>query len=156
MSDLTKQGAELVFYHLEQRSLEDVLPSLLERSLARGWRAVVQAGSQERLEQLNSHLWTYAQASFLPHGTSEDGPPEEQPVYLTLEEENPNGAAVRFLVDGAPVPDMEGYARVVVLFDGHDDDATALARRQWAEARENDVPVSYWQQDEIGRWQQKA
>ena len=153
---MSEAAPELYFYHLEQRSLEDVLPVLLERSLERGWRAVVQAGSAERLEQLNSHLWTYSQASFLPHGTEEDGPPAEQPVFLTLEDENPNGAAIRFLVDGAPLSEMEGYERVVILFDGRDEDAKARARQEWKAARDKEIPVSYWQQDETGRWQQKA
>lgn len=153
---MSETAPELYFYHLERRNLEDVLPVLLERSLERGWRAVVQAGSSERLEQLNSHLWTYSQGSFLPHGTEEDGPPEEQPVFLTLEDENPNNAAIRFLVDGAPLSELDGYKRVVILFDGRDEEATAQARAHWKKAREKDIPVSYWQQDEAGRWQQKA
>ncbi|ODA66469.1 DNA polymerase III subunit chi [Methyloligella halotolerans] len=153
---MSAAATELYFYHLEQRSLEDVLPVLLERSLERGWRAVVQAGSEERLEQLNSHLWTYSQASFLPHGTEEDGPPAEQPVFLTLDDGNPNGAAIRFLVDGAPLSETAGYERIVILFDGRDEDAKARARQEWKAARDKDIPVSYWQQDETGRWQQKA
>jgi DNA polymerase-3 subunit chi len=50
---------EIYFYHLEKRSLEQVLPTLLERSLERGWRAAVQAASEERVEALNTLLWTY-------------------------------------------------------------------------------------------------
>src|SRR6476619_4747087 len=85
---------EIYFYHLERRSLEEVLPSLLERSLERGWRAVVQAASEERVEALDTLLWTYREESFLPHGTKRDGDPDMQPVYLTTSEEHPNGATV--------------------------------------------------------------
>ena len=92
---------EVLFYHLEHQPLERVLPSLVEKTLERGWRAVVQAGSEERVEALDTLLWTYREESFLPHGTKRDGNPDVQPVYLTTSEDNPNGATVRFLVDGA-------------------------------------------------------
>ena len=147
---------EVYFYHLESRTLEQVLPALLERSLERGWRAAVQAASLERVEALNTLLWTYRDDSFLPHGTASDGAPELQPVYLTDGDANPNEAAVRFLVDGAALDDAAPYTRVVHIFDGHDDDAVARAREAWASAKTHGYPVSYWQQDEEGRWQQKA
>jgi DNA polymerase-3 subunit chi len=147
---------EVYFYHLESRTLEQVLPTLLERSLARGWRAAVQASSVERVEALNSLLWAYREDSFLPHGTSSDGTPAAQPIYLTVEDDNPNDAAVRFLVDGATLDDAGGYARVVYVFDGHDEAAVAQARETWTAAKGKGYAVSYWQQDADGRWQQKA
>lgn len=147
---------EVYFYHLERRTLEQVLPTLLERSLERGWRAAVQAASKERVEALNTLLWTYREDSFLPHGATSDGSTSMQPVYLTDEEDNPNEAAVRFLVDGATLEDASGYARVVYVFDGRDEGAVAQARAAWAAAKEQGLPVSYWQQDGDGRWQQKA
>jgi DNA polymerase-3 subunit chi len=147
---------EVYFYHLESRTLEQVLPMLLERSLERGWRAAVQASSAERVEALNSLLWAYRDDSFLPHGTSSDGLPAAQPIYLTAEEDNPNGAAVRFLVDGATLDDAGGYTRIVYIFDGRDEGAVAQARAAWTEAKGKGYAVSYWQQDTDGRWQQKA
>jgi DNA polymerase III subunit chi len=147
---------EVYFYHLENRSLEQVLPTLLERSLERGWRAAVQAASKERVEALNTLLWTFREDSFLPHGAASDGTPQAQPIYLTDDEENPNEAAVRFLVDGAALEDASGYVRVVHMFDGRDADAVGRAREAWASAKEKGFAVSYWQQDGDGRWQQKA
>ena len=147
---------EVFFYHLEQRSLDQVLPTLLERSLERGWRAAVQATSQERVEALNTLLWTYREDSFLPHGMASDGAPASQPVYLTEADDNPNGAVVRFLVDGAALEDASAYVRVVHLFDGRDPDAVAKARTDWAAAKDKGYEVSYWQQDGEGRWRKKA
>jgi DNA polymerase-3 subunit chi len=147
---------EVYFYHLENRTLDQVLPTLLERSLARGWRAAVQAASKERVEALNTLLWTFREDSFLPHGTASDGTPASQPIYLTDEEDNPNEAAVRFLVDGATLADVSPYTRVVHLLDGGDPDAVAQARAVWTRAKEQGYAVSYWQQDDEGRWQQKA
>ena len=148
-------ATELFFYHLDRRTLEDVLPTLLERSLARGWRAAVQAGNEERIEALNTLLWSYREDSFLPHGTARDGPAPAQPIYLTVTDENPNGAQVRFLVDGAEIADPEPYERVVVIFDGRDEEAVASAREQWQAAKTQGLAVSYWQQDENGRWHKK-
>ncbi|MEM7191598.1 MAG: DNA polymerase III subunit chi [Pseudomonadota bacterium] len=149
-------ATEIFFYHLESRSLEHVLPALLERSLERGWRAAVQAASKERVEALNTWLWTYREDSFLPHGASSDGAPEGQPIYLTETSSNPNGADVRFLVDGASLDDESPYARVVHIFDGRDEDAVARARAAWSDAKEQGFAVSYWSQDEEGGWQKKA
>ena len=147
---------EVYFYHLEYRTLEDVLPTLLERSLARGWRAVVQATSEERVEALNTLLWTYRDESFLPHGSARDGSAALQPIYITAADDNPNGAQVRFLVDGAELADAKPYARIVYVFDGSDADALSQARAAWQGAKAQAHEVSYWQQDEDGRWQQKA
>jgi DNA polymerase-3 subunit chi len=148
---------ELLFYHLQRQPLERVLPSLLEKSLERGWRVVVQAGSEERLEALDAHLWTYRDDSFLPHGTWRESDAAEQPILLTVGDDNPNGAVVRFLIDGAPVPAEAGaYERIVLLFDGEDPDAVAAARERWSEAKAGGHAVTYWQTDEQGRWHRKA
>jgi len=120
--------AELLFYHLERQPLEGVLPGLLQRSLDRGWRVVVKVGSEERLEALNAHLWSFDDTSFLPHGAAADGHAEEQPIWLTTGDDNPNGATVRFLVDGAETSDFATYARSVFLFDAADPEAVAKAR----------------------------
>jgi DNA polymerase-3 subunit chi len=147
---------EVLFYHLEQQPLERVLPALVERTLARGWRAVVQAGSEERVAALDTLLWTYDDASFLPHGTQRDGNAPEQPVYLTAGEGNPNEATVRFLVDGAEIGDLAAYERIVYLFDGHDADAVARAREQWKMAKAAGCEATYWQQSSEGRWEKRA
>ena len=113
-----------------------MLPTLLEKSLERGWRVVVQASSEERVEALDAHLWTFRDDSFLPHGTWREAEAREQPILLTINDDNPNGAAVRFLLDGAPVPtDAAGYQRIVLIFDGEDADAVAAARERWSEAK---------------------
>jgi DNA polymerase-3 subunit chi len=144
---------EVLFYHLQRQPLERVLPSLLERSLERGRRAVVQASSDERVEALDAHLWTYRDDGFLPHGTSKEPGSAEQPVLLTAADHNPNGAQVRFLIDGAPLPaDAAAYQRIVLLFDGEDDEAVAAARRTWSDVKGQGFEATYWQPDESGRW----
>jgi len=148
---------EILFYHLQRHPLERVLPALVEKSLERGWRVVVQAASEERVEALDAHLWIFRDDSFLPHGTWREAEAAEQPVLLTVHDSNPNGAAVRFLVDGAPIPaDAAGYERIVLLVDGNDPDAVAAARERWSEGKAKGFEVTYWQADENGRWQRKG
>lgn len=147
---------EVRFYHLEHQRLEDVLPRMLQLTLERGGRAVVQAASEERVEQLASHLWSYAEESFLPHGSKADGSPALQPVWLTAGEDNPNGGRVRFFVDNAAVGDVAGLERAVIIFDGGDEAAVAQAREAWKQLRAAGHQISYWQQDEQRRWVNRA
>jgi len=145
---------EVLFYHLQNMSVENVLPPLLEKSLERGWRVVVQAASEERVEALDAQLWTFRDDSFLPHGTAREAEARQQPILLTVGADNPNGAVVRFLVDGAPVPaDAEAYQSIVLIFDGEDPDAVTAARERWGEAKRKGFDVTYWQADAEGRWQ---
>ncbi len=151
-----KSATEVLFYHLERVPLERVLPGLLEKSLERGWRAVVQASSEERIEALDMLLWTYREESFLPHGTAKEGHAHMQLVFLTTSDDNPNGANIRFFVDGSDAEDLASYDRAVYLFDGHDEDAVAQARKQWKAAAKSGYEVTYWQQNDQGKWEKKA
>ncbi|MCP5365520.1 MAG: DNA polymerase III subunit chi [Hyphomicrobiales bacterium] len=148
--------SDVAFYHLQKSPLEVVLPKLLEKTLAQGKRALVVASSAERVEALAQHLWTYHQDSWLPHGTSKDGEPEEQPVWLAERDDNANGASFLFLTDGADSSSIASYERCFDLFDGNDTDAVAAARRRWQARKAEGHAVTYWQQTEQGRWEQKA
>jgi DNA polymerase III subunit chi len=149
---------EILFYHLQRQPIEKVLPQLLEKSIERGWRVIVQSSSEERVEALDAHLWTYRDDAFLAHGTYREAEAAaQQPILLTVQDDNPNGANVRFLIDGAPVPaDAAGYQRIVLLFDGDDEDAVAAARVRWTEVKAQGLDATYWQADENGRWVKKA
>lgn len=148
---------EVLFYHLQNMSLESVLPPLLEKSLERGWRVVVQSTSPERTEALDTHLWTYSDDSFLPHAVWRADGARDHPVILSVEEGNPNSANVRFLIDNAALPaDAGSYERLVLVFNGDDEEAAADARNVWTESKSRGFDVTYWQTDERGRWQRKA
>lgn len=147
---------EILFYHLETRPLESVLPALLEKTLERGWKAVVEVGSSERLDTLDATLWTYTDDSFLPHAVAKGGEDDAaQPILLTGGTANPNGAEVRFFVDRAVPREAEGYERLVYIFNGHDPEAVDEARATWRSLKE-EYALTYWQQDADGRWQKRA
>lgn len=149
--------AEVLFYHLTAVPLEQTLPELLEKALARRWRVVLRCGSEAGLAALDRALWTWRDDAFLPHGTPADPHPDRQPVYLTLGNENPAAAAVLMLVDGARVvPDeLGGFERTCVMFDGGDDAALEAAREDWRKVREAGVAARYWAR-ERGGWVEKA
>lgn len=147
---------EVLFYHLERRSLEQTLPGLLKRCLQRGWRSTVEVGSEERLQGLNDLLWVVDDEEFLPHGTSADGNSAHQPIYLTLNDDNPNQGTVRFYVDRAEPKPVSDYERVVVVFDGNDPEALAEARIWWANAKAAENDVQYWRQNDSGQWVNQA
>src|ERR1700694_1321497 len=143
---------EVLFYHLQNMSLENVLPPLLEKSLERGWRVVVQSTSQERTEALDAHLWTYRDDSFLPHATWRAGDAPDQPIVLMGEEGNRNRANVRFLIDHACLQaGCDGYDRMVLVFSGDDSEALAAARGAWTDCKTRGFEVTYWQADGRGR-----
>jgi DNA polymerase-3 subunit chi len=147
---------EVLFYHLTESKLEDALPALLEKSVERGWRVVVQTSNEARRDMLDAHLWTFRDESFLPHGTDAAPMAEDQPVLLTTATENANGATVRFMVDGAEPPPLDPYERVVFMFDGYDQSQLEGARAEWKRLKGEGHALTYWQQSPEGRWVKKA
>lgn len=147
---------EFWFYHLESQPLQTAVPLLVEKTLSRGWRACLRFSTPERLENIDGALWTYRDDSFLPHGAARDGDPERQPVFLTLDGGNPNRADVLFLLETATASGPEGFARVIRLFDGADEEARTLARAEWKAAKAAGFEVSYWRQDASGAWKKAA
>lgn len=147
--------AEVLFYHLQGQPLEKALPLLLEKTVEKGWNAVIRAGTEERLAVLDEALWSYKEDSFLPHGREEEGDAEHQPILLTTKDIRPNDAEVIFLVDRAPLPAAYDVERVVLMFDGEDPEALEEARAAWKVVKDLGHPATYWQQDG-GRWVKKG
>ena len=152
---------ETLFYHLERRALEDVLCGLVEKSLERGWRVVVKTDSSERSDALDNQLWVYDDQSFLAHAQSGDGDAARQPVLITVEDENPNGAQILFCVGGAQpsdwrAADLSSLARMVLLFDGRDASMLEGARAAWKNAMEAGHDVTYWKESASGKFEKQG
>ena len=149
-------ACEVWFYHLEQTALDQALPDLLEKTLARGWRALVRSPSPARLEHLDAWLWTYRDDAFLAHGLAEEEENQRQPILLTGGGENLNTAQAVFLLDDAEPGVLDAFERCIVMFDGRDDEAVAKARGRWKAIKAAGHPASYWRQSEAGRWEKQA
>jgi DNA polymerase-3 subunit chi len=147
---------EVSFYHLLHTPLDRALPKLIQKVLESGARAVIRTGSAERAEALSSVLWTFDQNSFLPHGTARDGNADRQPVWITPDDENPNGADILVLTDGTTAGEITAWRRCLEMFDGRDDAAVAEARRRWSDYKAADHVLTYWQQTERGGWEKQG
>ena len=148
--------AEIMFYHLERKPWEQVLPGQLSKALERGWRCVVQIGKEDRVEEVSELLWKSEADVFLAHGSKADGKADKQPIWLTADTDSPNNATVRFFIEGAKLGDVSGLTRAAILFDGRDETAVAAARADWKRLKAEGHEISYWQQDENHRWQNKS
>ncbi len=147
---------EVAFYHLQNWSLEKALPRLLEKTLEAGKRALVMAGSSDRVSALDSHLWTYNPASWLPHGSGKADEAAGQPVWLTDSDENANQASFLFLTDGASSRKIEEFERCFIMFDGNDPERVNEARRQWKALKDSGHSLTYWRQTDRGGWEEKS
>jgi DNA polymerase-3 subunit chi len=150
---------ETLFYHLERRSLEDVLPGLVEKSRQRGWKALIRADSAERADAIDTLLWTYDDQSFLAHAQLGDGEAARQPVLITMEDGNSNAARIAFYVGGTQPADWSGLndlSRIVLLFDGRDASALAAARAAWKDARAAGHDVTYWKEMPSGKFEKQG
>lgn len=146
---------DIRFYHLERQTLDQVLPSLLGKALSVGHKIVVKAANDQEVERLNTHLWSYDPNSFLPHGSKKDGNAELQPIWITTEEENPNGADVLILTQGTVSDHVADFKMCCEMFDGRHDETVKAARGRWKDYKEAGHDLTYWQQGDRG-WEKKA
>ncbi len=153
---MTGSSCEVWFYHLERSGVEQTLPVLLEKTLAKGWKALVRAPDEQRLDHLDQMLWNWRDDAFLPHGLDSEPHAARQPVLLTSGQDNPNQAQALFLLDGAQAASLEGFERCIVLFDGREPEALQAARTQFKAFKDGGAAMSYWQEDPDRGWEKKA
>ena len=146
------------FYHLQKQTLEQVLPKLLEKAYETGMKIKIKIGNEARVEFINSLLWTYNEETFIPHGSKKDGFAKDQPIWLSSDDDNPNQAEILFLVDGASfdINNSDNFLRIINIFDGNDEVSLQQARNFWKEINSTDCEKNYFQQDDNGRWNEKA
>ena len=104
-----------------------------------------------------------AKGSWLAHGIA--GKDDEDaalcPIWFSgASGQNLNNAEFSFFLDGQdPLQLTENNAkfdRIFILFNGLDDAAVTLARTQWKGLSEQEHDLSYWTQDDDGKWQKSA
>ncbi len=153
---MAEGGTEIWFYHLERSTLDQVLPELLDKTMQRGWRALVRVGDAGRLDEIDERLWTYRDESFLAHGRAGEDHAERQPILLSQTGQNPNGAQALFIVDQSDTGPTQGYERCFIIFDGRDEAALHHARERWKALKGQGANLAYWKQSDEGRWEKAA
>ena len=149
-------GPEVWFYHLERSTLDQVLPGLLEKTRERGWKALVRASDERLLDDIDERLWTYRDDSFLAPGRATGPDAARQPILLSTEAENPNGAQALFILDQSELGDTKGFDRCFIIFDGRDEAAVSAARVRWKTLKDAGANLAYWKQSPEGRWEKAA
>lgn len=146
---------DIRFYHMTRKTLERALPELLAKALERYPRILVKTADTEQATMLDQVLWTYDPASFMPHSAAADEFAAEQPVFLTAGDINPGAAKMLVLTGGATAADVSVFDLCCELFDGNDDEAVTSARARWSSYKDDGHALTYFQQDDDGRWIKK-
>lgn len=147
---------EIRFYHLQKQNLDQALPQILEKAFGFGHRVLVRMENEKEVERMNAHLWTYKPDVFLPHGSKKDGHAAQQPIWLTDKDENPNEAGTLVLTQGMIAESVEHYDLCCEMLDGHDEKAVSNARERWKSYQDAGHDVTYWFQDDSGKWEKKS
>jgi DNA polymerase-3 subunit chi len=140
------------FDHLLSTSRERAVPKLMEKVLGSGSKAVMIASSDSMLKTMSDALWSNDAASFLPHGTMRDGHASEQPIYLTLADENPSGADILCVLDGSLPQSAATYTKLLDVFDGASETEVTAARERWAHYKAEGYALQYVKQQPGGSW----
>ena len=148
-------AAEYWFYHLEASTLEGVLPGLLEKTLEKGWRALVKM-PEAQLAELDNFLWTFRDDAFLPHGRHDEPQAELQPILLSATTDSAKGFDAVFLLGGTSIADIDGVSRTMVMINGRSQEDVTRERGRWKDLKASGASLAFYQQDERGRWEKKA
>ncbi len=148
--------ADIFFYHLTSTSLDHALPKLLEKALQGGFRSLVRVAEPQEAERLCGWLWNYNLDSFLPHGTAKDGFSGQQPIFITADDENPNSANLLVTTCGALPAMLEGYQRILDIFNGEDAALVEGARNRWKQYLAEGHTLTYFRQNASGAWEKNT
>lgn len=162
------------FYHLTRARVEEALPMIIGKANDAGMRMTIfSGGDQNRLSYLSDLMWNYVPNSFYANGfkgEKDDADYKEvNPIWISDDVSDIEGRPLLLQLDGAEIAanDIEKTGadtlnRICHFFDGRDEQAVQKARTYWKSFKDanNDkediFDLSYWQQDDNGRWSQKA
>ena len=144
---------EIRFYHIQKKSAEATVFDLAERALTRGHRILIRLKDEDEAKRLNDFLWVNKPESFLPHGMEN---PEAQPIFLTATNENLGNADVLFLMPGSESSGVETFKLVCDILDGRDEEQISAGRARYRDWKTQGHELSYWQQTDAGKWEQKS
>ncbi len=147
---------DIRFYHLQKQDLDAALPAILQKAFQSGKNIVVRMRDDKEIERMNKHLWAFKPEVFLPHGSKKDGKADQQPIWLSANDDTPNDAKILILTQGKTEEDLSPYDMCCEMLDGHDEQAITDARTRWKEYQAAGHDVTYWYQNETGRWEKKA
>ena len=147
---------EIRFYHLLQQKPLTTLVSLIERARGRDQVILIKAADKAEAETIDTYLWSYQPQSFLPHSLDTDIYASHQKILITTGSDNTNQASTLFQINHEALNIPDHITLCCKIFDGHNEEGLLAARRDWKHLKDAGHTLSYWQQDENGKWEQKA
>ncbi len=139
--------AETTIYFVETKTEEQPLAvcQWVEQFYEQGRRVQVLAGSSLAAQRLDHLLWTFAQASFIPHRICQanQAGATVEPVIITTEEFAVEGTSVLICDGPAGLEFMQRYEEVVhfVLLD--DSEKLQESRSLWQAGRDKGTRVNH-------------
>lgn len=144
--------SKISFYQVMNGEIVKYACQLLEKCYASKMNTFVQIGDEETLETLNKTLWTFAQKSFIPHGSMNDPIPEKQPIYLSVNDECPIEAEILMLLYKEKL-DIKNFKRVLNIIDGLDREKVNEAKKFALKLLGLGHEVDYYIQNNKGLWE---
>ncbi len=148
------QPSEVSFYRLTTLPIIKAVPKLIEKIYYSGQKLVVIGQNETMIKNIDDGLWSYSTKHFIPHGTSTDPHPSDQPVYLTSNLENPNEASIAMALGIVKLTEAQ-VDKKLYMFDGNDQEQLEFARNKWKSYKAAGVPIIYWQQKMDGSWEKQ-
>jgi DNA polymerase-3 subunit chi len=144
------------FYHLSKSTLEEALPKIMEKLLAAEGRAVLLFQNKEILKRIDEVLWSVGGTRFIPHCREDENDKDQNPVYLTTTEENPNNSNFLVLIAAVQTEYFNKFEKNIIIFSNYDDNELNSARNLWKKLKsEGNFELKYFLQDDKGNWAMK-
>ena len=140
------------FYHLLSTTRERAVPKLMEKALSSGAKVAMLCENEKSLKAISDAMWTSNPDGFLPHEPASSKTAAQNPIVLTLDEANPNGAEILCVLNGTIPASVGSYTKVLDVFDGSDERAVTAARERWAQYKSQGFSLQYVKQQQGGGW----
>ena len=144
---------EVSFYHLTSSSLEKALPKLLEKIYQQELRTVILCENEQLIPIMDDLLWSYSTKTFLAHATHLDPMPEQQSIYITNKEENPNNASILISIGESLPHYWQAFDKYLDIFSSNNEQELQSARERYKKLKEQGHIIKYWKQDDKGGWE---
>lgn len=148
--------ADIRFYHMEQATLDQALPAITMKAFQSGKRVMIRVPDKAGATRLNDLLWSFHPNVFLPHGADGDKHADKQPVWITSAETNDNNAEILILTHGCTADNVADFDMVCEMLDGRVESQIKDARARWKIYKADEHELTYWQQDDGGKWGKKG
>lgn len=144
--------SKITFYQVMNGEIIKASCIILEKCYKNNLKTFVQLSDEDTKKDLNKTLWTFAQKSFIPHGSDDDPEGSKQPIYMSCSDECVIDASCLMLI-GARRIDIKDYERVLVMIDGTSETDVESAQSMHDSLKNLGHKTEYYKQNRSGGWE---